>query len=321
MPKLLVNRAGKAGGQRPIIVALACAAVLLVAGCSALKLSYGHGSDLSYWWADKYVDFDDAQAPQVRAALDQWFAWHRTSQLPDYAQQLVRAQAEVQQPVSAEQACRWYGLLQARADTAFAQAVPAMARLALEVKPGQLQHMAKRFDKLNAEYRDDVLEETPPEQHKIAVKKLRERYEMLFGSLDRPQRAALDAAVAGLPVTPVLWDAERRQRQQALLATLKRLVAEKASPEQAQAALQALYEQAKHSPRPAYAAAQQQMAQAHCALFAQIHTLSSPGQRREAAKKLRGWEDDARTLAAAASPQAVAKVAQLSLPWAAPLWD
>lgn len=300
MRKLSAKHAGTAGGHRAIIVALCCVAALIAVGCSAVRLSYGQAPRLSYWWADKYFDFDDEQAPQVRAALAQWFAWHRASQLPDYARQLARAQAELQQPFGAEQACRWYAQLQARADTAFAQALPAMARLSLELRPEQVHHMARRFDKLNAEYRDDLLDEPPAAQHKILAKKLRERYESLYGTLERPQRAALDAAVAASPISAAQWDAERRLRQQDTLATLRQLVAEHPPVELAQARLQALYERAKHSPRPAYLAAQQQLVQAHCALFAQVHALASSGQRDEVVAKLRGWEEDALSLAGGA---------------------
>jgi len=292
------KHAGTAGGHRPIIVALCCVAALLLAGCSALRLSYGQAPRITYWWADRYFDFDGEQAPRVHAALAQWFAWHRTTQLPDYAQLLERLQGELQQPFSAEQACRWYGQLQSRADAAFVQALPSLARLALALRPEQLQHMARRFDKLNAESRHELLDEPAAEQHKILAKKLRERYEMLYGSLDRPQRAALEAAVAASPVNAAQWDAERRQRQHDTLATLRQVVAEQPPPELAQARLLALYERGKQSPRPAYLAAQQQLVQNHCALFAQIHALSSAAQRDEAVARLRGWEDDARSLAA-----------------------
>lgn len=297
MRKLFANHAGTAGGHRTIIVALCCAAALLAVGCSTLRLSYGQAPRLSYWWADKYFDFDGEQAPQVRAALDQWFAWHRSSELPDYARQLARVQAELQQPFGAEQACRWYGQLQARADTAFAQALPAMARLSLELKPEQIGHMARRFDKLNAEYRDELLDEPPAAQREIVAKKLRERYESLYGTLERPQLAALDAAVAASPISAAKWDAERRLRQQDTLATLRQLVAEQPPVELAQARLQALYERARRSPRPAYLAAQQQAVQAQCALFAQVHALSPPSQRADLMAKLRGWQEDALSLA------------------------
>src|SRR5690349_2953366 len=101
MRKFFAKRAGTAGGHRAIIGALLCAGALALAGCSALRIGYGQAPELSYWWADKYFDFDGEQSPRVRTALRQWFAWHRGSELPDYAQRLARAQAELQHPVDA----------------------------------------------------------------------------------------------------------------------------------------------------------------------------------------------------------------------------
>ena len=43
------------------------------------------------------MDFDAEQAPRVKAALEQWFAWQRRTQLADYAELLAVA-AGVRQP-------------------------------------------------------------------------------------------------------------------------------------------------------------------------------------------------------------------------------
>ena len=74
-----------------IIAALLCAAWLL-AGCSTLRLAYSQADHLTYWWLDGHVDFDGEQTRLTRDGIAQWFAWHRASQLPDYAALLERAE-------------------------------------------------------------------------------------------------------------------------------------------------------------------------------------------------------------------------------------
>ena len=70
---------------------------LLLSGCGlALRLGYNQGPSLALSWLDGYAEFDDAQTLRVRAALDEWFAWHRRTQLPDYADVLARARSELQ---------------------------------------------------------------------------------------------------------------------------------------------------------------------------------------------------------------------------------
>ncbi len=66
-----------------------------------LKLGYGQASGFGFRWLDRYADFDDAQSLRLRTGLDEWFAWHRRSQLPDYADLLARARTEVLADVSA----------------------------------------------------------------------------------------------------------------------------------------------------------------------------------------------------------------------------
>ena len=88
MPPPVVLRRSRA--RWPIIAALLLVLAAL-SGCGmALKLGYGQGSALAFRWLDGYADFDDAQSLRVRAALDEWFAWNRRTQLPDYADALSR---------------------------------------------------------------------------------------------------------------------------------------------------------------------------------------------------------------------------------------
>ena len=46
-------------------------ALLLLGGCSAVRIGYNQAPTLAWWWLDGYLDFDAAQAPQVKAALQQ----------------------------------------------------------------------------------------------------------------------------------------------------------------------------------------------------------------------------------------------------------
>jgi hypothetical protein len=65
-----------------------------------------------------------------------------------------------------------------------------------------------------------------------------------------------------------------------------------------------LVERALRSPRADYRAYQERLAQDNCALAAAMHNLATPEQRQHARRKLRGWEDDLRVLAAEANATA-----------------
>jgi hypothetical protein len=91
---------------------------LLLGGCSALRLSYGQGPLLAYWWLDRQVDFSTEQTPRVREALADWFAWHRSTQLPDYAQGLGEVAAAAAGPFTPQQVCAQIDAWQQRAERA-----------------------------------------------------------------------------------------------------------------------------------------------------------------------------------------------------------
>ena len=42
--------------------------LLLLSGCSALRLGYNNGPQLAWWWLDNYVDFSSEQAPPAKRA-------------------------------------------------------------------------------------------------------------------------------------------------------------------------------------------------------------------------------------------------------------
>ena len=283
---------------RSAIIAALCAAVLLVSGCSALRIGYSQGADLAYWWLDGYADFDGEQTRRVREALAQWFVWHRKTQLPDYAQLLARAQTELRSDTTPARVCEWQGELLKRAHIAFDQAAPAAAEWALSVTPQQIQHIERRYAKVNDEFRDDYLQEDPRERSEATIKRTVERAESLYGRLDDAQRARVAAAMVRSPFDPELWFAERKLRQQEALQLLRKLNAEAASREQTQAALRVYVDQLERSPREVYRRYSERLAEFNCAFAAGLHNSVTPPQRRAAMNKLNGWEGDLRALVA-----------------------
>ncbi len=282
------------------IIAALFGLLSLTAGCSALRIGYGTAPDLVYWWLDRYVDFNDTQTLRVREAVAQWFAWHRRTQLPDYAALLTRAQAEVLADTTAVRVCAWQTELIQRADTAFDRIAPAAAEIALTITPEQIANIERRYAKTNAEFRDDFLQPDPAKRAAANLKRTVERAETLYGTLDASQRARMGAALAHSPFDAELWLTERRSRQQDAMQTLSRLIKEKAPRDQAQAALRAYVDRVERSPHDAYRRYSERLAEFNCAFAATLHNGTSTEQRRTAAQHLAGWTGDLRAIAAAA---------------------
>jgi hypothetical protein len=282
--------------SRGVIIGVVAAALAALSGCSALRLGYAQGPQLVHWWLDGYVDLDEHQRDDAREKIRDWFAWHRATQLPDYAALLARAQVRLDGPVEPGQVCRLMDEVRERLAAGFDGAVPAAVAFARTLAPQQLAQIERRQEKNNIRYRGEYLQEDLQERHREAVRRIVDRAESLYGRLDAAQREHIGQWVADSPFDPQGWLEERQRRQQALLALLHRLVTEAVPQEEAHAALRQVFADAWRSPREAYRAYQERLAAYNCRFAAQVHNQATPDQRRRALARLQGWEDDLRAL-------------------------
>jgi hypothetical protein len=279
-----------------IIVALWVLIAPGLTGCSALRLGYGNGPQLAWWWLDGYVDFASEQAPAAKKAIDRWFDWHRSTQLPEYVATLASLQAQVVEPTTPALACAWQDRLRSRLDPAIDRAIVEFADLLPGMGEAQFKHLEQRYAKGNAEMRDDFLQPDLTERLKESVNRTVKRAEQLYGALDDAQLRLVQAGVAASPFNPDLWVAERQRRQRDTLQTLRRLVADRADRDTRLAALRALAARTERSPHAEYRAYQVKLAEYNCGLAAQIHNATTPAQRQKARDALKGWQDDLRSL-------------------------
>lgn len=281
------------------IIGAALAALLLLTGCaSLLRVTYGQGPTLAYWWIDGYLDLNSEQTPRLREALDRWFDWHRRVEVPQYAALLARAQREVTEPITAAGMCAWRAEAERRLDAAVEQALPAASALIVSLTPDQLRHMQAKLAKDGAELKREFAQADRAERQQRSFKRALERFENFYGRLDEAQRARLARELEASPFDADRWLAERERR---VADTLRMLTnaSTSADPAQAQAAVRVLVERSLRSPRSDYREYQEKLAQDNCALAATMHNLTTPAQRRFARDKLKGWEDDLRALSGA----------------------
>jgi len=275
---------------------------VLFSGCSvALKIGYNQGPSLAFRGLDAYVEFDDAQSLRVRNALDEWFGWHRRTQLPDYADLLARAQTELPDAATAERMCAWNRDLRTRFHTALERAVPTISEIMPTLSPQQIVSIEKRYAAKNEEYRGDFLHRDPVKRKKAATKREIERAENFYGRLDDAQRAFVDRSMAESPWDGDLTYAERLRRQQDVLATLRRLTANRAGAVESEAEVRAYVKRLDRSPHEPYRQYALRLVDFNCGYAAALHNLTTAEQRKKAARKLKGYEDDLRALAADAS--------------------
>lgn len=270
---------------------------LLIAGCSTLRLAYRQAPPLSYWWLDGQAAFDEAQAPLARQAVDDWFRWHRETQLADYAGWLRQVAGALREPIEPAQVCGWADDVDLRLARAFDQALPPAAELVRQLRPAQFDRIERRQNEKAEEFREEYLEGEPDARRRQALERTRERVERFYGRLDAAQLEQMDLWLRESPFDPARWLEERAQRQADLQRVLRGIAAGPVDAASAQAALRGVVERMRQSPREDYRDYALALREFNCRFVARVHGIASDAQRVTAVQRLEGWAADLQALA------------------------
>jgi len=270
--------------------------IFLLQGCSAIKLGYQQLPTLSYWWLDSTVSFNSAQTPAAKQALENLYQWHRTEELPAYAELLQRAQALSAGPVQAEQVCRVWTDVQTRLDAVMREAVVQAAPVAMALGPRQLSHIARRWESQNEDWEKEWLLGSANERLERRLDKAVERFRSFYGELTPAQVSLVKMQLAQSPWTAEWGRQDRQRRQQDLLSTLQGISQNKLSPTEAQEQLWGVWQRWMKPPEAGQRAVMQSLAQRACQNLTQMHNSATPEQRQQATRRLRAYEKDIKDL-------------------------
>jgi Family of unknown function (DUF6279) len=278
---------------------------LLVGGCSALRLAYGQGNWLSYWWLDRHVGFDANQAPRVRAAIDQWFDWHRREPMADLVGLIEQAAVEVRGDITPAQACAWWDRLEQRRDRYLQRLVVPMAEVAATLTPQQIANVRERFDKVNADWREEMMIDGDARQRaQASVERVIERAERLYGRLDRGQKDWIADWMRRSPWDAQRWLDEREIDQRDTIMLLGELSAltgpggqggQNLSPAQRQERVRAWMRRVVEPSSEVTKAQRDRVLENQCEFAAALQSRTTPAQRDHASQTLRGWAEDLRS--------------------------
>ncbi len=269
-----------------------------LSGCSAIKLGYATLPDLSYWWLDGYVDFDDAQTQRVREDIAGLHAWHRANELPRIVPVLARLERMAPAEVGAAQVCALEPDLRDRIAAVSQRLEPLLAVHAATLAPEQLQHLERKFAQKNLEYTREWVRLPPDELADKRLKQVVERAETLYGRLEEPQLAVLRQQLADSPYDPRRVLAERQRRQQDVLAALRQVQAAPQDAVRARRAVQGVLERFMVSPDAGWRTYADAMRRETCRVSAALHNSTTAAQREFAARRLRAWQRDLTELSA-----------------------
>ena len=279
------------------IISLLVLAGLLQA-CSAVKLAYNQAPELAYWYLDGYVDFSSAQSVQVKDELSKLQAWHRQTQLPIYIDTLQNVQQKILLDMSAQDTCTLLSDVRRKLGVLSDQLQPAVVTLLDTLTANQLELVARKFDKGNADYRNDYLQTAKSTLQSKRYTQAVSRAEMLYGRLDDKQLTLIGQQVEKSGFNAALAYAERQRKQQDTLQTLGAVLKNQATADQKRLAVRGLFERTFISPNPNYADYADALTKEGCKNFADLHNTTTANQRRKAVEILTGYVQDIKTLSA-----------------------
>ena len=271
---------------------------LVLGGCSMVQTVYNSTPDLAYWWIDRFVDVSAEQRPVLTDDLQAYQQWHRTTQLPRYAQWLQQLQTLALQDVSEEQACKIYREIWEGLPTLAEAADAGMARLASSLSTEQLDHLRNNLERQHRDWRRDWVEPGADEVLKKRVQRARERVEDFYGRLAPHQQRLLRQQAERSPHDATLGEAMRLRRQDDIVTTLRGLQQQQPTPDGWRRDVRALLQRSVISPVPAHQAYVDRLNDFNCRAMAQMHNSTSAEQRQSALKRLQKYERDARALMA-----------------------
>lgn len=290
---------GLARRYRLVRLLLVLVLLNLLGSCSTARLGYSNADTLAYWWLDGYVDFSSSQKTKVKQDIAQLLSWHRTTQLPLYAQALTQMQSKLMANSGPAEIEASFQQIEQFSQTVLLKALPELTDFALAMDASQKAHLARKFEKNNEDFRDKYLDLTPEKQAKARFKKVVKQADDWLGSVSRTQEAIIANYLDKHPPNYTQWLDDSMARQRAVLQLLTQIQNGKPSRELAQAMIQrailANFEPAEQTAQRTQAEASRVSIQQ---LMADIIRTSSQEQKAHAHKKLQGWIDDCKYLIA-----------------------
>ena len=297
--KVLSNSANKSSGwRRPLLglparmVALLAVSILVTA-CNTIKLGYENLPRLVEWQVDRFLALDDEQEALVNRHARTLQRWHRQNLLPVYAEFLTRVEEDLRTPVAISQVAGWR---QAAVDgwAPLAQKLaPAVAEVALTLRPEQIDHLAKAIEKANRKTANEYLPADPDKRRRARYDRLVDRAESFMGDVSEAQKEEIRASAAAMASDDDAWWQSRLARQKAIVDLLAAISVEK--PPMAEATRRAHQVLAGLWDHHRAAATSDS---AGDRLTVRLLTLASPEQRRSVIKRLDGYRQDFHLLAA-----------------------
>ena len=283
-------------GRVTRLAAIAAIAVS-VASCAAIRVGYNNADTLALLQLDSYLDLTDDQEQTVKERFNALMAWHRTTQLRDYAAFIDKTRAKLAGQITATDVMDFNQQLNARMMTMADKSARDIAHVALTLSPEQIDRSAKKVASDAAKARREFVR-LEKDSGAERAKKYGERAESWFGKLTDEQKEIIRKSLASRPSHETWWIDERERRQREFIALLRKIQADRPTEEAAARWVRTYFTQLNGASDADRRARAESYRRGSAELIAQLINRATPEQRAALDKKLNDYAQDCRSLAA-----------------------
>ena len=197
---------------------LIAALVASASGCS-IKMMYNNADRFARWAANDYIKMDAAQEAYFTAEVDAIHYWHRTNELPLYADYLDSLPTTLDKEVDEDDVQEVFDTFYSWWEVFEARTLPFVTEMMLSLSDEQVTRLPERLEKDNDEFAEDESDRTLDEVQAEWRKQYADTMSRFSGRLTKEQKAYLDAQSVRYVPQFELW-ADYRARWQADLVGL-----------------------------------------------------------------------------------------------------
>jgi hypothetical protein len=163
-----------------------------MAGCSSTQFFYNRLDTIIAWYVDDYVDLDRQQSQLFDEELEQFFVWHRRTELPRYVDLLVKAEATLDQDIDVTQLQRLADDFRAALERLRARALDSMLRIGDALSDEQLAEFVANLEREQVESEEEYLSRDDAEYREVLIERLEDNFEDYLGRLTTEQRSQIE---------------------------------------------------------------------------------------------------------------------------------
>jgi len=198
---------------------LLAAALLLSGGCS-IKMLYNNADRFARWAANDYLQMDDTQEAYFTEEVKALHYWHRTEELPLYADYLDALPGKVAGGVDEAEVQDIFDTFYSWWKVIEAKSMPFITQMLMSLSDEQVARLPERFEKDNREFAEDEHDRSVEDIQAEWTNQYADTMSRFSGRLTKEQRSYLDAQSVRYVPQFELWAEYRERWQRDLLKLL-----------------------------------------------------------------------------------------------------